>query len=356
MKEIVRKERHSSLELLRIISMLLIVAAHFSVHGEYPKPTFETFGINYVILQILGSFAYVGVEAFMLITGYFLVMSLKNNYRKAIKMVSDILFYSVILLAVVWMFNLMPLTTTDILGSFSPWGYYWFVTNYVIVLLLASYINQILIKLSRKQYLALLLIVGIATRVLPIMLFGHISITTGTIDYFILFYLIGGFIRLHVPETQRNVRWLILSMAMFLLVVSILLTLDYIALRMGKEELLGEVHYLGLDTLPVDVCAIALFLYFRNLAWRNRVINEVARYTLDVYLIHENRLIMKVLWGGVLSNAIIYNKWFVVYAVLEIVAVYVICTMIGWCKQRTWDIFFGKLLDKCECRYNDVQQ
>ena len=81
----IAKERNSSLELLRIISMLLIMCAHFVVHGIYPLPTVETFSINHVVLQIIGSYAYVGVGAFMLITGYFMIKSEKRNGRKAVQ-------------------------------------------------------------------------------------------------------------------------------------------------------------------------------------------------------------------------------------------------------------------------------
>ena len=351
MQEIVNKERNSSLELLRIISMLLIVTAHFSVHGDYPKSTIESFGFNNIVLQILGSYAYVGVEAFMLITGYFMVTSLKSNYRKAVKMITDILFYSVSFLVVCWVFKLLPLSKTDIFGSLIPWGYYWFVTNYVLILLIAPFLNLALLKLSKKQYTILLLVLIIATRLLPFVLLDHYSIKTGTIDYFLLFYLIGGYIRQYIPRSETKGKYLAIAISMFFLVSLIDLTVDYVGLRMNKVELLGKIHYLGLDTIPVDICAVALFLYFRSFDMKNRFVNGVARYTLDVYLIHENRLIMKLLWGGLLSGALIYSKWFTLLALLEICAVYIGCTLIGWCKHRTWDVFFEKVLYGIENRF-----
>ena len=293
------KERNSSLEMLRIISMLLIVTAHFSVHGIFPSPTVETFSLNYIILQFLGSYAYVGVNAFMLITGYFMITSEKSNYKKIGKLIVDILFYSIILLLICYFFKLLPLSKKDIIGSISPWGYYWFVTNYVFILLIVPFLNKTLVSLSSKKYLWLIAIIAAVTRVLPFLLQDHFSVKSGTIDYFVLFYIIGGYIRLHIKPTQHNNRNLIIALIMFALVAAIGLGVDFFALYTRNDEILSEfIHYRGIDSIPADVCSIFLFLYFNNLNLNSKLVNTVARYTLDVYLIHENRLIMNILWGG----------------------------------------------------------
>ena len=292
-------ERNSSLELLRIISMLLIMCAHFVVHGNYPTPTLETFSFNHIVLQVIGSYAYVGVASFMLITGYFMVTSERKNVRKAFKLLLDIVFYSLILLLACYILKLLPLSKTDVLGSIMPWGYYWFVLNYIIILLISPYLNKLLVQLTKRNYLSLLLVGLVTLRILPIVLFGHFAVTSGTLDYFLLFYMIGGYIRLHVPKPKHNNVNLIVAIIMFLLVVAIALTVDIIALRTGKGELFKNyIHFKNLDSIPVDICAIGLFLYFCNLSFVNKSINHVARYTLDVYLVHENRLMMKVFWGG----------------------------------------------------------
>ena len=293
------KERNSSLELLRIISMLLIMSAHFVVHGKYPVPTVETFSINHVVLQVIGSYAYVGVAAFMLITGYFMISSEKKSVRKAIKLVVDIIFYSVLLFLVCYVSKLLPLSRTDIFGSIMPWGYFWFVLNYIVIMLVAPYLNKLLTLLTKKQYLFVIIVGVVSLRILPQVLLGHFSVTSGTLDYFLLFYAIGGYIRLHIPRSEHNGRNLIVGVAMFLLVVVIALAVDGIALLTENNELLKDyIHFKGLDAIPVDICAIALFLYFRNMSFVSKTVNNIAKYTLDVYLVHENRLMMKVFWGG----------------------------------------------------------
>ena len=344
----IKKERNSSLELLRIISMLLIVAAHFSVHGGFLKPTVATLDFSYVCQQIIGLYAYVGVSAFMLITGYFMVSSKKNNGRKALKLMVDILFYSVFLLVICAVFGLKSLSKTDIFGSFIPWGNYWFVVNYIVILFLSPYINTLLLQLSKKQYLSMLIVVVISLRLLSYFLLGHFSITGGTFDYFIIFYLIGGYIKLHVKQVISNKWNLIVAILSFITVALIALAVDGYALWKGNDAILQNyIHFKNLDSLPVDICAITSFLYFSRMDYRNKFINKVASFTLDVYLIHTNRLMNLVLWCIVLPNPIfLHTHYFLGFAVSKILAVYLLCTLIGWAKSMTWDKLFNRWMDK----------
>ena len=67
--KIINKDRNSSFELLRIISMLLIVAHHFVVHGNFDL--ISSFSKNVFFLQSLSMFGKFGVNLFVLISGYF---------------------------------------------------------------------------------------------------------------------------------------------------------------------------------------------------------------------------------------------------------------------------------------------
>ena len=66
--------RASNIELLRIISMILIIMHHFSVHGCFPLMPDLTF--NKVFLQVFGLGGKAGVVAFVMIQAilWFLVV------------------------------------------------------------------------------------------------------------------------------------------------------------------------------------------------------------------------------------------------------------------------------------------
>jgi uncharacterized membrane protein len=71
--------RESNIELLRIVSMVLIIMHHFSVHGTFPFTPELTF--NKVFLQVFGLGGKAGVVAFVMITGtsWFLAASSYTN-------------------------------------------------------------------------------------------------------------------------------------------------------------------------------------------------------------------------------------------------------------------------------------
>lgn len=72
---IVRKqERNSSLELLRIVAMLMIVAFHFFRHGGFDFPE-DSFTVNRIYYQFVLMFGNFGNAVFVFLSGYFLILS-----------------------------------------------------------------------------------------------------------------------------------------------------------------------------------------------------------------------------------------------------------------------------------------
>ena len=66
------KERNSSFELLRIIAMIFIIFHHFSVHGGFAFLP-NDLSLNRVWIDFISMFGKVGVNLFVLISGYFLI-------------------------------------------------------------------------------------------------------------------------------------------------------------------------------------------------------------------------------------------------------------------------------------------
>ena len=66
-------ERNSNLELLRIFSMFLIVTHHFAIHSGLPLWNFSSSNaLNLIWSQWLCLGGKLGVDLFVLISGYFL--------------------------------------------------------------------------------------------------------------------------------------------------------------------------------------------------------------------------------------------------------------------------------------------
>ena len=73
------KERNSSYELMRIVSMFLIVLYHVILHGKMIENC-ENAGLK-ILLELIKFFTLVHVNSFILVTGYFQINS-KFNQKK----------------------------------------------------------------------------------------------------------------------------------------------------------------------------------------------------------------------------------------------------------------------------------
>ncbi|MFR6252125.1 MAG: acyltransferase family protein [Parasutterella excrementihominis] len=72
-KYVKKAPRQSNLELSRILAMYLIVMHHFSVHGGVPIWSGSApLSFNFYLDQLLSTGGKIGVNLFVLITGYFL--------------------------------------------------------------------------------------------------------------------------------------------------------------------------------------------------------------------------------------------------------------------------------------------
>lgn len=65
-----KRHRYSNIELLRIISMILIVAHHFSVHGGFDFSS-TSFSVNRLYIQFLAMGGKIGVDIFCYYFGIF---------------------------------------------------------------------------------------------------------------------------------------------------------------------------------------------------------------------------------------------------------------------------------------------
>ena len=138
------KERNSSFELLRIISMLAIIFLHVIVHGQV---NLHTSGVTLNIINYLLIFAYTLVNTFVLITGYFQcekTIKLKNIF----KLNNAMWFYSAVICTVMFIFDLSvnPISKLNLVQSYLPiqFGGYWFTKMYLVLYILSPFLNLII--------------------------------------------------------------------------------------------------------------------------------------------------------------------------------------------------------------------
>ena len=91
-------KRDSRFELLRILSMFLIILFHFEYFGESWRIAKANSLLNQIILSSYLPFGKIGVYLFIMITGYFVGIKryrIKKSLSKTFIIWSETLFYSV---------------------------------------------------------------------------------------------------------------------------------------------------------------------------------------------------------------------------------------------------------------------
>lgn len=199
------KKRKIGFEYLRIVSMLLIVANHFLLFTgvlDNVKP----FSTNYYILWLLEAIGYVGVDCYVLISGYFLIQS-KFSWKKVLGLIGEVWFYSVVILVCLIVTKQDVYSKTQILNAFLPIStrQYWFMTDYIILYILSPYINVGLKNLDKKQFKKLLFILIIVFSIWDVAPGAQIGVQKGySLYWLIVVYSIGAYIRLYIEGGQNE--------------------------------------------------------------------------------------------------------------------------------------------------------
>lgn len=134
-------QRDSKIEFLRIIAMFLIILGHiiYYTNWHYTAMTLS----HQVSIQSLWIGAKLGVNLFFIITGYFLIRQTALKSFKIAHLWITTLFYSWTILMLTLIFYPHLLKLEPLIKSIFPifGGYYWFITAYIFLILLAPILS-----------------------------------------------------------------------------------------------------------------------------------------------------------------------------------------------------------------------
>ena len=200
------RHRQTNIEVLRIISMFLIVIMHYIFCGLKHNPFHQYYdlgsisgGVNYLTMEPLYLLSQVAVNCYVMISGFFLID--RNQYRwKGILMtIVNTMFYSLVFLFLAKASG-TGVTNVELAKSIFPihqWGY-WFVTTYVGLLLVAPLLSRIASSLNKRQYQFVLCTLFILNFQY---LYGTVYAGHRTIMFFGFLFLLAGYMRLHgIPK------------------------------------------------------------------------------------------------------------------------------------------------------------
>ena len=134
------QKRQANMEALRIAAMFMVVILHYlSDSGALPESGRGLDGIS-AFAVTLESLCIVAVNAYVLLSGYFLSMT-AFRWRRLLRLLLQVLFYTLLIPPALAVLGLIP--ASELTDVYHIWnsvfpvqsGQYWFVTAYVILFL-----------------------------------------------------------------------------------------------------------------------------------------------------------------------------------------------------------------------------
>lgn len=284
------KERQSNFELLRILSVVMVLVLHLDGGAlGIPEPMGDIASLDArdwwrLIVQ---SIAIIGVNCFTLISGYF---GIKAHWRGFMRFAFTCLFYSLgIYLALVvagliqWRWSdfadaAMALTHTDL----------WYVRAYVALYLLSPMLNEAIKTLDRRRYMWALLSI-VALNVYAGWLWGGTFNATGfSVMQLVMMYLIGQYLGRY-GLFRGNCDKAVVYVSIY-----VLSTVAFVVQALYCETL----RIFAYNNPFVIISSVAFFMWFSTMKFKSSVINVISASAFAVYLLHKNPYI----WGGVIKR------------------------------------------------------
>ncbi len=386
-----KKARNSNMEVLRIICMILIVAYHFvgGTQSAIEYPQYSTF--NLVAYHTIGLWGQAAVLCFVMITGYYTITG-TVRVSKILRLAIETWFYSILITALMVYAGILEYDFEVGIRTFFPllMRDYWFITDYIILLLLAPLLNRLIRSATKKEmgYLMAVLLV-VAYFLSGMREFDYVA----TPAVLVVFYILAAYIRLYpnrLTESRRIAPAVLLACVVFGYVlmdlmngiyqgtakplktleedpellkffaasVVILAILALAPIKRKKEALalafvallfasiLVYMPYRGLDirgfveerySILMGLTAVSLFLTFKNMKPRSsRAVNWLAGGTLGVYLIHNHWYLQLHYWKELFPVDMLMQDWFPLRALAIVVGLVLLFLVV----DRIRELFF----------------
>lgn len=319
-------ERKSNFELLRIICMLMIIAGHVIMVKE-----FESTGYNNLFRCGVRPFFMVAVNCFVIISGWF---GINFTWKKVLKLNNITTLYSIVIAAVfLFMGGSKTIDIQSTINVLFPvfTKQYWFITIYVVLMLISPFLNLLIESLTTPVYKRMLWICTVLFVFLPtvaaVLNFRTITLDAGYgLTNFVFLYLLGRFMRLHHPPKRKARVYAFFFIVSMLICGVFQMTFSYI---MGFEF----TTLMSYDTFFVFFGALMLFCSFSRLDFQNKTINYIASFAFPVYIIHIHPWTFGWVFGEVMGIKRSSDQNFYFFLLLLPLITYAVCMGIEWIRR-----------------------
>ena len=353
-----KKERLSNFDLLKIVSMLFIILGHILLHGNVLN---NTIGTTNMLLTFIMLILMVHVNSFVLVTGFF---QYKKTFKmsKLVQLNNAMWFYKVFIMIIFLVFGITKLTNIEIFQTILPINYddYWFISTYLLLYISTPLLNLIIKNINKKQHkltiITMLLIISVLSTITNQVAYNN---NYGySLSNFIMLYFIGSYIskyniRVFKELDKKTLRLILiliilLSSALNLFIFSLLNTIQ------DKSEFIKYIADIAINARYsycnplIIISSISYFLLFKTFNIKNKIITYISTLTFGVYLIHDNKLIRKVLYNSILNIPLetIHTNIIIPKIIIYTLLIFLVCSIIELIRKYIFKYIYNKKLSK----------
>ncbi|UXC68812.1 acyltransferase [Limosilactobacillus vaginalis] len=292
------KERNYGVDLLRIISMYMIMTLHVMSNGgsllEHQVNTYHT-----QVILLLTFFNNVAVNLFALISGYVGIKA-KRKAKRIIELWLQVLFFSWGIMLFFLLFLPQYLNHFQELASIFPTlsKQYWYFNAYLLLFILMPIINNGIKKLNKSQFSKLCLLLFIITSCIGGIFYqDSFALNNGFSGiWLIIMYIFGAYLKQYGLKIKPNLSLLMYLMASILGAVIVNLTvIGSNGYSSGKVLYDNWFKWFNYNNPIMVINAILLFWVFVNINIKGRYtigfIEHISTLAFGTYLLQTNYIV-----------------------------------------------------------------
>ena len=341
---VLKKERAVNFELLRIISIFMVIILHFMNNSQL-NDVIDMYSVNGYIYSFIQGLCYTADNLFVLLSGYFLVNS-KFKIRKVVDLWLQVFFYSVVFYFALAGFGLAEFSLKSLYYAVTPVysKAYWFFSCYIVLYIVSPLINAVIKNISKNVHLISVVVGFVLFSVLDSVLFSKdpFYICGGkSLTWFVYLYIVAAYIRLYVTKIPKK-----LYLAVGTVILSAVTAVAYYGYMFLIEKtgasFINPQNIRSLCSVPVFLSSVFIFLIFKDVNIKGKFISKALVFlsplTFGVYLIHDNQTLKELLWGYVSPEKYVETPFLWMYMLVVIPVVYIVCVIVEYLRQRMFSL------------------
>ena len=353
------RKRNYGIDLLRIVSMWMIVGLHVLGDGG---GTESSIGTANSVAWLLECICICGVDCFAIISGYvgYTDKEKKRPYRKILSFWLQVFFYSFGITLIFFLLTPETVGIGTLIKSAMPIAtkQYWYVSAYFALVFAAPFVNKLIRMLDKRECTGMVLIIFVL-----LSLYGTFSsrfndpfqLNTGySFIWLMMLYIVGSWLKKYqIPNLAKK--------RVFGIIILCCMAFTWLWKVIMPDALdpYWFINYISPTVFAASTAIVSMFSKFHFHNWFQKIVSFLSPAAFGVYLIHVHRLVLGRLISGSFTWAANRSALVIVaYIAISTLAILLICLFIEKIRltlfkafriddgvSRLSDYFYKKIMD-----------